>query len=270
MDFINDKLLIELYNKYINDNQYVYYKERNIIIIMKKLTDDNKCLSDIEPKKYHSSSLKVILMFNKDDPYKLVSNTSKYNINKLTESYYYESIKEACILQQEYYESGQLKEEYNYIDGKRNGLYQLYYESGQLWVKCNYINDKRNGLFQLYYDNDNGNGLQLKEQCNLIDGKINGLYHMYYTSGQKYSECNYINDTKNGLHQEYYKSGQLNEEYNYINGSRNGLYQQYYKSGQLLIECNYINNKKNGLYQEYYESGQIKETYHFEYGILKS
>jgi hypothetical protein len=51
MDFINEKVLIELYNKYINDSQYVYYKERNIIIIMKKLTDDNKCLSDIEPKK---------------------------------------------------------------------------------------------------------------------------------------------------------------------------------------------------------------------------
>ena len=45
MDIINEKLLIKLYSEYINDNQYVYYKDRNIIIIMKKLTDDSKCLS---------------------------------------------------------------------------------------------------------------------------------------------------------------------------------------------------------------------------------
>ena len=36
MDLINEKLLIELYSEYINDNQYVYYKEHDTIIIMKK------------------------------------------------------------------------------------------------------------------------------------------------------------------------------------------------------------------------------------------
>jgi len=67
MDIINEKLLIELYSEYINDSQYVYYKDCNTIIIMKKLTDDFKCLSNIEPKKYHSSNLKVILIFNRTD-----------------------------------------------------------------------------------------------------------------------------------------------------------------------------------------------------------
>jgi len=83
-------------------------------------------------------------MFNKDDRYKLVFNTSKYNINKLTESYYYESIKEACTLQQEYYESGQLKEQCNFIDGLKNGLCQTYYESGQVEKECNMIDNEIN------------------------------------------------------------------------------------------------------------------------------
>ena len=56
------ELITELYSKYINDNQYVYYKEHNIIIIMQKLTDDVTCVSDIQPKKYYSANLKVILM----------------------------------------------------------------------------------------------------------------------------------------------------------------------------------------------------------------
>ena len=57
MNIINEKLLMELYSEYINDSQYVYYKECDTIIIMKRLTDDSKCLSEIEPKKYHSSLL---------------------------------------------------------------------------------------------------------------------------------------------------------------------------------------------------------------------
>ena len=88
-------LIIELYSKYINDNQYVYYKECNTIIIMKKMSDDVTCLSDDKPKKYHSSSLKVILMYNIEDPYKLVSNLQKYKMNELTESNYYNYIQEA-------------------------------------------------------------------------------------------------------------------------------------------------------------------------------
>jgi hypothetical protein len=134
MDLIN-----ELYSKYINDCQYVYYKEHDTIIIMKKMLDDCKCISDIEPKKYHSSSLKVILMFNKDNPYKLISQITKYKMNELIELYYYEKIQEAYTLYQRYYESGQLWEECNYKLGKRNGLYQSYYESGQLNEERNYI-----------------------------------------------------------------------------------------------------------------------------------
>jgi antitoxin component YwqK of YwqJK toxin-antitoxin module len=137
MDIINEKLLIKLYSEYINDNQYVYYKDRNIIIIMKKLTDDSKCLSDIE--KYHSSNLKVILMFDITDPYKLVLNLQKYKMNELIASYYYNDIKEAYTLYQNYYKSGQLQIEYNNIDGVLNGLYQEYYESGQLKEEYNYV-----------------------------------------------------------------------------------------------------------------------------------
>jgi antitoxin component YwqK of YwqJK toxin-antitoxin module len=144
MDIINEKLLIELYSEYINDSQYVYYKEHDTIIIMKKLTDDNKCLSNISPKKYYSDNLKVILMFNETDPYKIVPQLTKYKINELTESNYYESVKEAYTLYQDYYESGQLLEEYNFINGKINGLFQEYYESGQLKIEYNYINNKRN------------------------------------------------------------------------------------------------------------------------------
>ena len=191
IELFNEKLLIELYSEYINDSQYVYYKEHDTIIIMKKLIDNYKCISDIIPKKYHSDSLKVILMFNKDDPYKLVSSTTKYKMNELVESNYYESIKEAYNLKQLYYESGQLRSEYNYINkqNKLCGLCQDYYESGQLMIKYNYI-----------------------------DGKIQGLCQYYYESGQPAIEYNYIDGLRNGLYQEYYENGQIKETCYYENG----------------------------------------------------
>jgi antitoxin component YwqK of YwqJK toxin-antitoxin module len=73
-------------------------------------------------------------MFNINDPYKLVFNTTKYKMNESVESNYYESIKDTYTLKQEYYESGQLKEQCNYIDGKKNGLYQKYYKNGNLQI----------------------------------------------------------------------------------------------------------------------------------------
>ena len=165
MDIINEKLLIELYSEYINDRQYVYYKEHNAIIIMKKMSDDNKCISNVKPKKYHSSNLKVILMFDIIDPYKLVSSLTKYKMNELTESYYYDNIKEAYTLEQTYYESGQLEIECNYIDNNYHGLYLEYLESGQLYIECHYENGKLNGLFKLYSTSG-----KIIEECHYENG----------------------------------------------------------------------------------------------------
>jgi antitoxin component YwqK of YwqJK toxin-antitoxin module len=38
-----------------------------------------------------------------------------------------------------YYRNGQLLEEINYINDKREGVYKLYRENGQLWQEVNYI-----------------------------------------------------------------------------------------------------------------------------------
>ena len=161
------ELINTLYAEYISDNQYVFYKEHNIIIIMKKLSDNMECVSDIEPKKYHSANLKVVLMFNLKDPYKLIYDLQKYKMNELISSYCYLSLEEAFT------------------------LHQSYYENGQKYEECNYINNKRNGLYQRYYMN-----LQKEEECNYIDDKLNGIYQRYHKNGQLEIKCHYINGIK--------------------------------------------------------------------------
>ena len=65
------------------------------------------------------------------------------------------------------YESGQLKYEKHYEDGKLNGLARGWYESGQLEQECNLKGGKLYGLRREWYENG-----QLKVEANLEDGSI--------------------------------------------------------------------------------------------------
>ena len=91
-----------------------------------------QCIFNNYPKKYYSSSLKVILMFNITDPYKLVYNASKYKINELTNSYYYLTITDAYYIHHRYHVSGMLEQECITINNMFIGRYCTFYESGKI------------------------------------------------------------------------------------------------------------------------------------------
>ena len=88
-----------------------------------------------------------------------------------------------------YHESGQLKAEYNYKNGKLDGFAREYYENGQLIAEGNYLN-----------------------------GKLEGISKMYYESGQLKSENSYKDNLLNGISKTYYENGQIKEELNYKDG----------------------------------------------------
>ena len=53
----------------------------------------------------------------------------------------------------EYYDTGQLKSEGNYIEGKKDGLWETYYPTitGELMYKGNYKNGEQHGYWEYYY-----------------------------------------------------------------------------------------------------------------------
>ena len=53
-------------------------------------------------------------------------------------------------LAKDYYESGTLKEEFNYINGKVEGLDKVYYKSGALKAEGNYKDNEKEGLWKEY------------------------------------------------------------------------------------------------------------------------
>jgi len=87
---------LSLYKEYIDDKQYVYYKNRDNIIIMKLLATLEECDCNDIPKKNYCDKLKVVLIFKSDDPYKLVSSSSHYSIDdEVEESHCYLTIENA-------------------------------------------------------------------------------------------------------------------------------------------------------------------------------
>lgn len=89
----------------------------------------------------------------------------------------------------ELYETGELKGEASYKDGKKNGPEKMYYLNGQLLVERNFK-----------------------------DGKIDGLQKNYYESGELEGELFYKDGKKEGIAKVYYKNGQLSGEWVFKDG----------------------------------------------------
>jgi hypothetical protein len=69
--------------------------------------------------------------------------------------------------------------EFNYIDGKKNGLYRSYYESGQLWRKYNYIDGRYIKKYEEYSESGELKELYYYNKYNyIIYKKIK--YMIYY------------------------------------------------------------------------------------------
>jgi antitoxin component YwqK of YwqJK toxin-antitoxin module len=73
---------------------------------------------------------------------------------------------------------GQLGSRGNYIDGKREGLWEWFYENGQLWSRENFKDGKLDGLYESFYDNG-----QLRIRGNFIDGEPDGLLEYFDEEG---------------------------------------------------------------------------------------
>ena len=86
----------------------------------------------------------------------------------------------------EYYDDGQKKEEGNYKDSEKEGLWTKWYENGQKAQEENYKNGKLDGLSTYWYENG-----QKEWEANWKDGNQHGLSTHWYENGQKEGESNW-------------------------------------------------------------------------------
>ena len=130
----------------------------------------------------------------------------------------------------EYYESGNLMEETNYKNGKREGISRWYYETGILKGERNYKEDKLDGIIKWYYDTGS-----LGTEFNYKNGKLEGLTKLYWENGNLKAEHYYENGKREGTNKQYYNSGELRFIYTFKNGKRISK-KTYSLSGNFLSE----------------------------------
>ena len=93
-------------------------------------------------------------------------------------------------VKKEYYESGELRYEWPYKDGKQHGISKGYSESGKLEYVWPYTDGKRNGISKGYTESG---GLQYEYPYK--DGKQHGLDIEYDKDGSVDSYCYWWYDT---------------------------------------------------------------------------
>ena len=81
-------------------------------------------------------------------------------------------------IHKEYYESGALKAEGKYKNGKLDGKSIVYYEDGSIYVEGSYKEGIENGIFKRYFSNGN-----LELDGTYREGKLNGVCKYYYENG---------------------------------------------------------------------------------------
>jgi antitoxin component YwqK of YwqJK toxin-antitoxin module len=117
--------------------------------------------------------------------------------------------------------NGNIKKRNTYIDDDLRKE-ESFDETGKKYFEYNFKNGKENGIQKMWYRNG-----KLAEDENYINGEKNGIQKYYNEDGRLIIEENYKNNKKDGTQKYYNDIGILVDEYNYKNGKKHAI-QKYY------------------------------------------
>ena len=214
---VGDKFRILLHDNYALRSQHPKYKDPNEIKVL-DCTDCSICMERNNTPKgtgnvyffYDNGTIKQIKGFVNDE---LVNAKS-------------------------FYPNGKMQFEYNYKNGKQEGIAKSWYESGKIKLENNYVQDKKEGIEKAWYE-----------------------------SGKPKYESNYTNGLENGKYRAWYESGKIEEEINYVNGLLHGKDIAWHETGEKWYEADCINDK--GTVTVYERSGDIEFVSDFTEGKIQ-
>jgi antitoxin component YwqK of YwqJK toxin-antitoxin module len=158
-----------------------------------------------------------------------------------------------------YDEKGRLTSTENYIENKRHGKSIIYYQSGKKYEESEWTNDVKNGKNTQFYENE-----KIKEEGVLKDGRYEGKVTRYHDTGAKSAYGSYVNGAQVGDWFYYDDKGFPTFKETIKKGERmnfkyyNGTFDEEYPNGIPKLHITYKNSKKNGPFKEYYQKGEYK------------
>lgn len=216
--------------------------------------------------------------------------------------------KEGVLAFRYYFDNGQIKRTGNFVNGKREGVWNEYSGAGVITSIENWKDDMQMGEQKTFYASGS-----LKSVINCDSNKIHGLYKYYYPNNTLQSTAYYLKGESNGEVRNYYSNGKISNIHYMINNNISGRSFDYtiegnldsefiysedgeitkaviylpdntkkeisYQEDSLNVQINYPNGKtmyrykiidglKHGLSEHYYPNGKLSSSQNFMYGKL--
>ena len=127
-----------------------------------------------------------------------------------------------------YYPDGGLKTEFNFQDGKINGIYKEFHKNNILRTEEFYKNGKLHGESINYYENGT-----VRVKKTFENGKKTDHALLYYRNGNLKADFEFKNGRVDGIGRLYSEDGQLLAEGGFKDGKRDGVTKIYNKNGIL-------------------------------------
>ena len=202
----------------------------------------------------------------------------------------------------EWFETGNLAVEANYLKDKLVGFKKTFYPDGRAQAVEEYIDSTKylqqfwlpdslhtqkvidgNGLatyfyntgtLKEYYTYKNGlpNGEFVERSIYGYDlmngffkeGKKEGQWKFYYYTGDLEKVSQYVNDSLNGKYEYYFDNGKLSTEGYFKNNQKTGVWTWYTNKGTRDMSGTFKNGKQEGTWTYWYPSGELSYTAQFK------
>lgn len=160
---------------------------------------------------------------------------TKSSNGQLLEQYQVIETKEGSFIKDGFYKrwfpNGQIKNQGDYVKGKRHGNWKLWFLNGQLSEDINFKKDSLDGDFKKW----NENGIMINEGKYEL-GNLEGNWQSWHDNGQLKADKNYSNNKLDGKQIYWYANGQKRTEGNFIKGSKDGLWTYFDQDGKVYSE----------------------------------
>ncbi|HTL82468.1 MAG TPA: toxin-antitoxin system YwqK family antitoxin [Bacteroidia bacterium] len=187
-------------------------------------------------------------------------------------------------LAEKFYQNGQLKQEFHFVNDKREGEYESWLEDGTLYAQGNYLKDEKSGKWK-YFDSTG----VLSQTSTYINGRESDTTFTYYRNGSVHSIAlmkdgrrvgNYFENDSLGNRSlyshfnrygnmdsvaiSYFPSGRMKFLIHYSDGEWNGKYTTWYPNGNVDSTGDFRNNVPVGVWKFYNEKGKLLRTVHHD------
>jgi antitoxin component YwqK of YwqJK toxin-antitoxin module len=112
-----------------------------------------------------------------------------------------------------HYPTGKVHTLNAYVEGRREGLWEVYHPNGRLSKMGNLHNGLDEGTFKVFFKSG-----QIQHEYHYAKGEKTGIWKSWYVHGQRYTERHFERDTLHGKVLVWDEQGQLAKSYDYDHG----------------------------------------------------